>query len=599
MPDPRTDPTARVFRRGLALLGQAVRWEPGIFTAAVLASAVYGGMTTLSAVVIGRVTDAVVVPAFSFGQARPAALALAFAAIVAVALLKAGGIVGRRLLAGIMQYRLQARLRRAVTRQYLRLPLAWHQAHPTGQLLSNANSDVEAAWYPIAPLPMATGVLVMLVTAGVAMVLTDPVLSLVGLAVFPSLFLLNVWYQRRLSPAAMRAQQLRAEVSEVAHESFDGALIVKVMGQEEAQTTRFADVSHRLRDANIDVGRARATFDPILEALPNLGVLVVLLAGAARVRSGAMDAGGVVQVAYLFLQLAFPVRAIGWVLGQLPPAVVGWDRVRAVLDAQGAMHYGERRLPASGPARLAVEGATFAYEGAGGSEPALRDVTLDVLPGQTVAVVGPTGSGKSTLTTLLVRLVDPTSGDVLLDGVNVRELAPGQLSNDVAVVPQQTFLFGDSVRANVTLGVDVADDEVWQSLRACRADGFVAALPDGLDTVVGERGASLSGGQRQRLALARAVVRRPRLLVLDDATSAVDPSVEAGILEALRERASDVTVVVVAYRRATISLADEVVYVEQGRVADRGRHEELLERSPGYRAVVTAYEQRDETVEVA
>jgi ABC-type multidrug transport system fused ATPase/permease subunit len=220
----------------------------------------------------------------------------------------------------------------------------------------------------------------------------------------------------------------------------------------------------------------------------------------------------------------------------------------------------------------------------------LSDVTFPVAAGRTVAVVGPTGAGKSTLTMLLVRLVDPASGEVFLDGVDMRDTERGQVAASVAIVPQQTFLFEDSVRGNVTLGAEIPDADVWAALQLAQADRFVRALPEGLDTFVGERGVTLSGGQRQRVALARALVRRPRLLILDDATSSVDPRVEARILAGLRDAALPSTVVVVAHRSATIRLADEVVYVEQGSVVDRGPHAELLERCDGYRTLVTAYE---------
>jgi ABC-type multidrug transport system fused ATPase/permease subunit len=216
-----------------------------------------------------------------------------------------------------------------------------------------------------------------------------------------------------------------------------------------------------------------------------------------------------------------------------------------------------------------------------------------VAPGQTVAVVGPTGSGKSSLTALLVRLVDPGTGTVLLDRVDLRDLARGRVAAGAALVPQQTFLFDDTVRDNVTLGIDADDEQVWAALEVAQAARFVRALPHGLDTQVGERGTTLSGGQRQRLALARAIVRRPRLLVMDDSTSAVDPKVEQAILAALRDGSDDATVVVVAYRKATIALADEVVYIEHGRVIDRGTHLELLARTPGYQRLVTAYEREE------
>jgi len=595
MTDDLSSNRSGTLRRGFRVIGIGIRDEPGAFAIAVSGSALYALMTVGSAWVIGQVTDRVIVPAFQDGRTTTTALVGAASAIIAVAVLKAIGIVGRRLYAGVMQYRLQARYRRAVTRQYLRLPLSWHQRHPTGQLLSNANADVEATWYVIAPMPMAVGVLLMLVIAGIALLLTDAVLALVGFTVFPAIFLINVVYQRVLSPLATRAQQLRAEVSEVAHESFDGALVVKTLGRETDETVRFRATAQALRDAQIKVGRVRGLFDPALEALPTLGVLAVLVLGAARVEQGLLAPGELVQVAYLFTILAFPVRAIGWVLGELPRTVVGWDRVERVLQATGGMAYGEHtHRGRRAPARLDVRHLGFGYESVDGpGPPVLHDVTFDVEPGRTVALVGPTGSGKSTLTNLLVRLVDPHSGEVLLDRVDLREVAAGGVAEAAAVVPQQTFLFDDTVRDNVTLGLDVDDDAVWAALEVAQAARFVHALPAGLDTEVGERGTTLSGGQRQRLALARAVVRRPRLLVLDDATSAVDPKVEQAILANLREGADDVTVVVVAYRKATIALADEVVYVEHGRVLDRGTHTALLARTPGYQRLVTAYEREE------
>ncbi|WP_344863851.1 ABC transporter ATP-binding protein [Planomonospora alba] len=580
------------MRQGLRVLGVAIRTEKAVFTLAVLFSSLYGAMTVASSWALGWATDNAVLPAFAAGEAAGGALAAGALFILGTAVLKALGVAGRRFFAGVMQYRMQARSRRGVTRQYLRLPLAWHHRHPTGQLLSNASADAEAAWAPLAPLPMAVGVVVMLVTAAVALLLTDLMLALVGFLIFPAIALLNLVYQRRLSPLATRAQQLRAEVSEIAHESFDGALVVKTLGREDTEAARFQAKAHELRDANIAVGRVRGLFDPVLEALPTLGVLAVLLVGAVRLEGGAISAGTLVEVAYLFTLLSFPIRALGWVLAELPRAVVGHERVRAVLEATGSMEYGTAALDGEGPARLEVRGLGYSY----GDFPVLSGVDFEVGPGRTVALVGPTGSGKSTLVQTFVRLVDPAEGAVLIDGTDLREVARGGVSGAVALVPQQAFLFDDTVRGNVTLGLPVDDQEVWAALRLAQAEGFVSALPSGLDTRVGERGTSLSGGQRQRLALARALVRRPRLLVLDDATSSVDPQVEAKILAGLRDAAASpaaATVVVVAYRMATIALADEVVYLEHGRVVDRGPHEELLARCAGYRNLVTAYEREE------
>ncbi|WP_222850904.1 ABC transporter ATP-binding protein [Phytoactinopolyspora mesophila] len=616
---------------GLRILGRALREEPLILGISIAGSALYGLTTVVAAAVIGQVTDRAIVPAFAEGRTTAGTMWIVALAIVGTAILKAAGIVIRRLFAGIGQYRLNASYRRRVTRQYLRLPLSWHHRHPAGRLLSNANADVESTFWPVAPLPFALGVVIMLIIALVSMVLVDPWLALVGFLVFPTILVINFVYQRKLSPLATRAQALRADLSAVAHESFDGAAVVKAMGREADETERFRGVAHELRNANVGVGRIRGAFDPVLEALPNLAILAVLLIGSARISGGDLEPGQLVQVAYLFTITAFPIRAIGWVLGELPRAVVGWRRVSAVLDATGSLPYGEQHLDgASAPAHLGVRQARFMYEtapeggnyevapptravsrqmaagpvsaaarsdaaGAGAAEsngPAvvLDDVTLDVEPGRTVAIVGPTGSGKSTLASLLVRLVDPVDGAVLIDGTDLRQLRPGEIAESVSLVFQQPFVFEDTIRDNITLGRDVPDDDVWAALELAQGDDFVRDLEGGLEAPVGERGSTLSGGQRQRLALARALVRRPRLLVLDDATSAVDPEVERRILAGLREADLPSTVLVVAYRRATIALADEVAYIDEGRVAARGSHEELMVASPGYQRLITAYE---------
>jgi ATP-binding cassette subfamily B protein len=577
-------------REGFAVLAVAIRREPLIFTLSTVGSLLFGALTVADAWVLGWATDHVVLPAFRDGEIGADMLLAVLALFVGVAILRAVGIVARRLGAGVMQYRMQAHTRRAVTRQYLTLPMEWHQRHPTGQLLSNANSDVEAAWGPIAPLPMAVGTLAMMVIAIAQMFAADVVMALVGLLVFPAVVLANLAYQRRASPLMTKAQQLRAELSEVAHESFDGAMVVKTLGRETEETARFADKALALRDVNIRAGRIRAAFDPTLAALPNVGVLIVLAVGVERVLHGATDPGDVVTIAYLLTIVSFPIRSIGWLLGEFPRSVVGFDRVQHVLRATGEMPYGDRQADrdSGAGARLSVEHLAYRYDADQGL---LEDVSFTVEPGRTIAVVGATASGKSTLTNLLTRLVDPDGGRILLDGTDLRDLARGQLAQTVAVVPQTAFLFDDTVRGNITLGAtDLTDDDVWGALRAAQADGFVAALPEGLDSRLGERGTSLSGGQRQRISLARALARRPRLLILDDATSAVDPEVEARILEALRSGGTGASLVVVAYRKATIGLADEVVHLEDGRVADRGTHADLLERSRAYAHLVNAYE---------
>ncbi len=596
--------TGSVLRRSLLLMGRGIASQPRTYVLAISTSAAFGALTVAVSRVLGWATDTVVVPALGGDPVARGRIWLAGGVLALVAVSLAAAVAGRRIFAGMGVADQQAMHRRAVTRQYLRLPMTWHRQHPTGQLLSNASADVEAATGVFNPLPFALGVVVMIGVAAVALLSTDVWLAVAALVVLPAAVVANLVFQRRMSPAATRAQQLRAEVADIAHESFEAALLVKSLGTEDREERRFAERADRLRAANVHVGVVRAYFDPVIDMLPGVGTLLVLLVGVARVADGAVRTGDVVAAAYLLTLMAVPVRAFGWVLGELPRALVGHERVARVVDAEGELVPGTRplaRVPQG--ASLRMSGVGVRVPGPDGPVDLLRDVDLDVAPGRVVAVVGPTGAGKTTLVSLVARLTDPTSGTVEVDGTDVRDLVPGDLTAQVVLVGQQTFVFEDTVRGNVTL-CDADDpgapddDEVWAALRLARVDGVVRDLPGGLDAPLGERGSNLSGGQRQRLAIARALVRRPRLLVLDDATSAVDPRVEQGILTGLREHtggaAGGPTVLLVAYRMSSVLLADEVVHVAGGRVVDRGTHAELLARDPGYRELATAYEQESE-----
>jgi ABC-type multidrug transport system fused ATPase/permease subunit len=572
--------------RGFRIIGRYIRMHPGPFAIAVTGSTVYAAMTVASAIVLGKITDKVLKPAFSGGVSLSTAW-LGAIVILCVAILRAAGIVTRRYFAGMTWARVCATLRTRIVDRYQELPLAYHRSHPTGELMAHAEADVMAATDVLHPLPYSCAVVMLIVFALVALLVTDPFLAAIGIALLPGLTVLNRFYMKKVEGPARRAQERIGEVSAVAHESIDGALVVKTLGREHSEVSRMAERAGQLRDERIHMGNLRAAFEPAFEALPNLGIVILVGIGAWRVSTGAISEGTLVQFISLFLLLAFPMRLIGFLLSDLPRAVVGFDRVKEVFDERVSMPAAQGVVePPPGSLGLRVRDVSFTYPDA--AAPVIHDLSFDVRPDESVAVVGPTGSGKSTVVMLLDRLADPDSGRITLGGVDLSEIATPALRRDVAVVFQESFLFATTIRENIAMGLDLSDAEVRDAARVARVHDFVMSLPNGYDTVLGERGVTLSGGQRQRVAIARALVRRPRFMIMDDATSAVDPTVEAAILDGLRSDLST-TLVIVAYRVSTIALADRVVYLDDGHVVAEGTHLELLSH-PDYEAMVRAYE---------
>jgi ABC-type multidrug transport system fused ATPase/permease subunit len=601
--EPITTDDLDLLGSGRQLIGHQLKRAPREFVFGGIGTTLFAAMTILSSFVLGWITDTVLLPAVAAGEVGTAALVGAAGAIIGVAALNGAGIAMRRVGAYYAQHRLQYRDRVEVTDRYLDLPIEWHRRHPTGQLLSNANEDVEAASFIAAPLPMAFGVILMLVATAVILILTDPFLAFIGFLVGPALLVINYTFQRRMRAVAAQAQTLRAEVADIAHESFDAALVVKTLGRENDEVGRFGERSDELRDRMVEVGKLRAAFDPVIEALPNIGILAVLVVGTWRVEQGLLTPGTLVTFAYLFRLVALPMRVFGWLLGELPRSVVGHHRVKSVLAEDERVVYGSTHAVTRGGAGASAESIAYSYPeseyqdlGAtavstapnGDEGRGIESVTLEVSPGKTVALVGPTGSGKSTIAHLLVRLFDPDTGEICLDGHTLVDLERDSLADSVSIVFQETFLFNDTVYNNITLDEAFEDEQVVAAAKLAQAHDFITRLEKGYATIVGERGAALSGGQRQRIAIARALIREPRLLVLDDATSAVDSAVESAILEGLRQL--DTTVVIVAYRRSSIVLADEVIYVEDGRVINRGTHETLYAALPAYQDLINAYE---------
>lgn len=576
----------RLMRRGVRLLWTSVKAQRKPFIVSVTGATIFAVMAVGGTIVLGRITDEVLEPAFLDDGVPRGTIAWGAFALIAASALRMGGVVLRRFFGQMAQRRMQRLWFTRVTDKYLAVPLPWFDERPAGELLAHADADAERATMAMQPLPFSLGVVVLIVVAMVQLAFVDPVLLAVALGLFPGLAVLNKIYTTAVEAPAARAQARVGDVSSVAHESFEGALLVKTLGLEEREHARLRDRAEALRGERLAVGRLRAGFEPGLDALPNLGTVVLLWLGASRVADGAITTGELVQAMALFGLLAFPFRVVGFLLEEMPRAVVAHDRIQTVLVAPERPAPAAARALPDGPLDVELDHVRFAFD--------VGDVVLDGLttrlaPGQVVALVGSTGGGKTTLCQLIAHLIEPTAGEIRVGGVPLSEADPAALHEAVSLVFQESFLFSDTVRDNLTLGQDVDDAAVWEALEVARAREFVERLPQGLDDIVGERGVTLSGGQRQRLALARALLRRPRVLLLDDATSAVDARVERAILDGLRGSIA-ATTLVVAHRVSTIALADRVLLLEGGRIVADGTHRQLL-AVPTYAALVRAYEQ--------
>ena len=573
-----------MVRRGFRLIMRSVRAHPVTHSLAMVGALGFVAATVSTAWLLGWITDEVIV-ASQGERVSPAAAAVA---IVGVSVASGVSVVLRRWFLAMAEARTQRDWRRALLHRYLDLPMDFHRRRPAGELLAHADSDVNSATMVLKPLAFAVSVLVLVVVTLVVLLLAHPLMALIAAVLFPALAVISRVYTRRVEGPAAEVQRRVGEVSAVAHESFDGAVVVKTLGREQAEAARMRAASERLRDERVRVGRMRGTFEPAIDALPTAGAIVLLLVGAWLVDRGSATPGDLVLAATLFSLLAMPLIVVGFFLEEMPRSVVSLERVDSVLDrplpAPAIPAGGGHSLP-EGTLGLEIDDLAVGH----GSRLVLDGLSLAVRPGETVALVGATGSGKSTLLETVVGLNDIARGSIRLSGVDAARVTPDELHEAVALVFQEALLFADSVAENVTLRLDGAQTVLPAALSAAAADEFVEALPSGSATVVGERGVTLSGGQRQRVALARALVRSPRLLMLDDATSAVDPVVESEILASLRH-GFDCTVLVVAHRLATIGLADRVAFLSGGRIVATGMHAELLERDD-YRSLVTAYEQ--------
>ncbi|MFJ1720167.1 ABC transporter ATP-binding protein [Streptomyces sp. NPDC088244] len=455
----------------------------------------------------------------------------------------------------------------------------------TGQVVGRATSDLQLIQSLLFMLPMTIGNVLLFLISLVIMAWLSPLLTLVAIAVAPALWFIARRSRARLFPATWYAQGQAAAVAGVVDGAVSGVRVVKGFGQEEQETGKLREVGRKLFAGRLRTIRLNSRYTPALQAVPALGQVAMLALGGWLATRGEITLGTFVAFSTYLAQLVGPVRMLAMVLTVGQQARAGVERVLELIDTEPTMKDGTRELPADAPASVEFDDVRFGYAD---DRPVLDGFSLTIEPGETVAVVGASGSGKSTVSLLLPRFYDVTHGAVLVGGHDVRELTHASLRAAIGLVPEDSFLFSDTVRANIAYGVpDATQEQIEEAARAAQADRFIAELPEGYDTKVGEHGLTLSGGQRQRVALARAILTDPRLLLLDDATSAVDARVEHEIHEALRQVMAGRTTLLIAHRRSTLGLADRIAVLEHGRLADIGTHEELERRSPLYRRLLT------------
>ena len=510
--------------------------------------------------------------------------------LVGLAVLVAGAIrsllmVGRRLISGRQALGVEFDMRNALYAKLQRLSFRFYDSHQTGQLMSRATVDLQSVRFFLGyGLIFFFQHVMTIVGVTIVMFVLDWQLALAATAVTPLIVVVAYRYSTVSHPVLRDVQQKMADVATVAQESIVGVHVVKSFAQEPTRSEEFGRRSDAVFARSVDANRQRATYVPLLSFLPLFAQAIVLLLGGRMVVHGSLSLGGFITFNVLVVMLVMPLRMLGMWIGQAQRATASGERIFEIMDepehvsaAPGAVE-----LP-RGEGRVRFESVSFGYDP---KRPVLEGIDLELEPGKTVALIGHTGSGKTTLASLVPRFYDVTEGRLTVDGVDVRDVQVVSLRREIGIVAQDPFLFSAPVRENIAFGrPDATDEEIRGAARLAQADEFIEALPEGYDTVIGERGITLSGGQRQRIAIARALIVDPRILILDDATASVDATTEARIRLGFRQAMAGRTTIIIAHRLSTLALADELVVLDRGRIAARGTHDELIESSPVYREI--------------
>lgn len=566
---------------GIALLWSVLVRFRSIVAVSIVGALIWMAMVITMPYLVGRIIDEILT-----GQGMSAVWPLLVLILIA-GFVQAIGISVRRYFGFKVSYRAEADLRNNIFTHIQRMAFSFHDVTSTGELMARASSDLSQLRLILAMAPITLANLVMFFVVTIVLVLIDPVLGLTAALMVPALLATSGQFANRVVGFSFDLQERLSHLSHVVEETVAGIEVVKSYGQEAQQRDRADAQAETIYSAALGMAKQRAIYRPLFEIIPAMGTVAVLAVGGIRVVDGQMTFGEFVAFTQYLAVMVLPLLITGWFFANLPRSAAAASRIDALLvTAPDIIEASHPKTLKPGRGEIRFENVSFAYPD---GTAVLSGVNLTIPGGTSVGVVGVTGSGKSTIAHLIPRFYDVDAGSITIDGVDIRDLRLDELRSEVAVVFQESYLFSTSIEANIRVGDPMASDErVRAAARLARAHDFICSFPDGYETVVGERGSTLSGGQRQRISLARGIVRDPRILILDDATSSVDAIVESEIQEALRQVMSGRTTIIVAHRTSTLALVDNVVFIEDGRVVAFAPHDVLLDTVERYVDVLAA-----------